>query len=299
MSVGPISYDLQQAAIECCGRVFHWKNNLKALLLRCGVSENVWLKYEQEAKFKIARAILSDLDQAGENGKRVQHRIIAEFAGMQTLPDQDVPDKEAAKNALLKLKKLASNSVVVTADEERRAAERAKQAEKRAENIKGRASSLATIREEFNVLVMGKQSKQGRGYSLEDILQQLFMLNEIEYHPPYRTTTEQIDGWFSYDGTQYLVEARWRETTPTKGDILEFQGKVRGKLHGTRGLFVSAVGFRDEVVDDLDKAENCVLLMDGRDLMHILEDRIGLIDGLDHKITQASKRGIVFAPLLT
>jgi hypothetical protein len=299
MSVGPISYDLQQAAIECCGRVFHWKNNLKALLLRCGVSENVWLKYEQEAKFKIARAVFSDLDQAGENGKRIQHRIIAEFARMQTLPDQDVPDKEAAKNALLKLKKLASTSVVVSADEERRAAERAKQAEKRAEDLMGRASSLGTIRDEFNNLVMGKQSKQVRGYSLEDILQKLFMLNEIEYHPPYRTSTEQIDGWFSYDGTQYLVEARWRETTPTKGDILEFQGKVRGKLHGTRGLFVSAIGFRDEVVADLDKAENCVLLMDGRDLMHILEDRIGLIDGLEHKITQASKRGVVFAPLLT
>ncbi len=298
MSVGQVSYDLQQAAIECCGRVFHWKNNLKSLLLRCGVSENVWLKYEQDAKFKIARAIFSDLDQSGENGRRVQHRIIAEFAAMQTLPDEDVPDKEVAKNALLKLKKLASASVVVTADEERRVVERAKAAEKRAENLKGRASSLANIRDQFNLLVMGQQSKQGRGYSLEEILQQLFTLSEIEYHPPYRTSTEQIDGWFSFNGTPYLVEARWRETTPTKGDILEFQGKVRGKLHGTRGLFVSAVGFRSEVVEDLDKAENCVLLMDGRDLTHILEERIGLVDGLEHKITQASKRGIVFAPLL-
>lgn len=124
------------------------------------------------------------------------------------------------------------------------------------------------------------------------------MLNEIEYHPPYRTSTEQVDGFFSYDGTKYLVEARWRATQPTKGDIMEFQGKVQDRVHGTRGLFVSATGFRHEVVNDISRKENLVLLMDGQDLIHILEDRIGLIDALEHKITRASKEGVVFAPLL-
>lgn len=93
------------------------------------------------------------------------------------------------------------------------------------------------------------------------------------------------------------MEDRWRKLTPTKGDLLEFRGKVEGKLGGTRGVFISVAGFRAEVIDDWEKRANLIIFVDGRDLMTILEGSVSLIDALDHKIAKASQVGIPFAPL--
>ena len=292
-----ISLDLQEAVIECCGRVFYYKNQLKALLLRSGISEQAYLRYESLEKFKIARNLMGDLDQVGENGIRIQHRLVSEFAKMRTLPYKDVPDPQAAVAALQKLKRLASTSVVVTEEVERQAEERRRVAETRVTTVLDRSKKLNELKERFCELALGKESPQRRGYRLEDVLKELLALSEIEYHPPFKTTTEQIDGWFRYKGTEYLVEDRWRKEAPTKGDLLEFRGKVEGKLGGTRGVFVSIAGFRIEVIEDWDKRSNLIIFVDGRDLMAVLEDRVSFIDALDHKIAKASQEGLPFAPV--
>jgi len=292
-----ISVDLQEAVIECCGRVCHYKGDLKKLLLRSGVSEQAYKRYESLEKFKIARNLMGDLDRAGDDGVRAQHRLVSEFALMQSLPFKDLPDPEAAKLALQNLKKLASVSIIVTEEEERRASARRKAATIRNEAVQSRDGQLSGLKTKFSELIMGKRSPQSRGYALEDILKDLFGINEIEYHPPYKTETEQIDGWFAYKGTEYLVESRWRKAAPTKGDLLEFRGKVEDKLGGTRGLFLSVAGFRSEVIEDWDKRGNLIIFVDGQDLTAILEDRISLPDALDHKIEKASQRGLPFAPL--
>ncbi len=296
MSLDPISYDLRQAVIQCCGKVFHYKGDLKDLLLRCGISEGVWRKYEQLEKFKIARSILSDLDAAGVNGSEIQHRIVNEFATMQKLTSKDLPDIEGAKSALLTLKQLAGKSVIVTQEERRKSAERQTKSNERIAAISNKNVRKEALRTRFNALFTAGDP-QARGYSLEDLLQELFELSEVEYFPPYKTGPEQIDGMFKYQGHHYLIESRWRKSPPTKGDILEFQGKVRGKYSGTRGMFVSMVGFRQEVIDDLDKGENPVFLVDGRDLIEIMEDRVELIDALEQKILAASKNGNLYSTL--
>lgn len=292
-----ISLDLQEAVVECCGRVFYYKNQLKGLMLRCGVSEQSYLRYEALEKFKIARNLLADLDRIGENGVRIQHRLVSEFARMQTLPFKDVPDPQAAIQALQRLRKLASASVVVTEEVERQANERRDTAASRVSKLIGRSDRLAEANSRFGELALGKRSPQERGYALEDILQEILALSEIEYHPPFRTATEQIDGWFRYKGTEYLVESRWRKAPPTKGDLMEFRGKVEGKLGGTRGVFVSVAGFRKEVIEDWDRRGNLIIFVNGQDLAAILEDRVSLSDALDHKIAKASQEGVPFAPV--
>ncbi len=297
MSLQRPSLDIQEALIQCCGTVFHYKTKLKALLIRCGVSENTYLKYAGDFKFTIARSILSDLDGLGEDGIRVQHRMIAEFASMQTLPEKDVPNPEKAKVSLSEIKKLASMMTLVTESDERQIEERKRKAQQRSLMVESRRAKLNEIKETFYHFSTKQDEAQGRGYVLEQIIQDLLVLNDLDYHPPYKTVTEQIDGWFSFKGIEYLIEARWRKVHPTKGDLLEFQGKVLGKLHGTRGLFISVIGFRPEVISDWDKAENHLILMDGRDLMEILEDRISFADAIDHKVSIASQQGLPFCPV--
>ncbi len=73
--------------MQACGTVFWYKDPLKDMLLRAGVPDAMYKRYEEEAKFKIARHILGELDKAGNNGWQVQHNIAGEFAAMSGIPD--------------------------------------------------------------------------------------------------------------------------------------------------------------------------------------------------------------------
>lgn len=270
---------------------------MKAIFLRCGISENVWNKHQHLKKFPLARAILSELDRAGDNGVMAQHRLVTEFAKILKLNYNDLPDPEGAKSALISLRALASRSVAIIDDKHKKSEERIKLNEEIVNSVKHRADGIEELRKKFNALTLSSEDPAGRGFTLEKILQDLFQIEGIEYHPPFRTGPEQLDGLFVYDSCHYLVEARWRKTFPTKGDLLEFRGKVDGKIRNTRGMFVSISGFREEVLNDMDKGNNPIILFDGRDLIEIFEGRVRLKDALDEKILQASKKGILFCPI--
>ena len=60
--------------------------------------------------------------------------------------------------------------------------------------------------------------------------------------------TNRSTGSFHFRGFTYLVEARWRGQPPTTGDLADFKVQVDGKLESTRGLFISIIGFNDEIL---------------------------------------------------
>lgn len=138
---------------------------------------------------------------------------------------------------------------------------------------------------------------QQRGYDLEELIGDLFKLNAIPYHPPYRKgKVEQTDGFFTFNGLQYLIEARWWKKPPAIRDLRSFSLKVGAKIESTRGLFVSVAGFRDEVLDEARPIRN-LIYMSGHDLALILEGHYPLSRALQIKIDQAAQRGIFFYPL--
>ena len=112
-----------------------------------------------------------------------------------------------------------------------------------------------------------------------------------------RTDTQQIDGHFNFQGFDYLVEAKWRSDQPTEQELGGFQRKVNSQLESTRGFFVSVQGFRTEVAAQFNGHGANLILMDGRDLIHILDGRSDLRDALKRKIERAAQEGIVFTPL--
>jgi hypothetical protein len=157
---------------------------------------------------------------------------------------------------------------------------------------------MEQLRGEFNAMVTAKEDPQGRGYSLEDLLAELFETHEIPYRRPYRTATEQIDGHFRFKEFDYLVEARWRSQMPNEADLAVLRTKVDKKLSSTRGMFVSIIGFRPEVVHEFTRGVSSnIVLMDGQDLTLILEGHVSLVDALDLKIQKAAQEGIIFFPL--
>jgi len=183
-------------------------------------------------------------------------------------------------------------------EEERSHAEqRTTEVRRRQAALAARAQKMEELRAVFGTMVMSHDDPQERGYGLEDLLAELFALHEVQYRPPYRTATEQIDGHFAF-GFDYLVEARWRATPPTEAQIGAFKNTVDKKLTSTRGLFVSVVGFRPEVVLEFTRGTTSnVILMDGQDISLVLEGQVSLVDALDMKIQKAAQEGIIFFPL--
>jgi hypothetical protein len=71
------------------------------------VSAELYDRFAEESKYKIARHLLSELDGLGDEGYQIQRRMVTELAKLRKVPDDNVPDREAALNALRWLKELA------------------------------------------------------------------------------------------------------------------------------------------------------------------------------------------------
>lgn len=293
-----LPFQVREAIVEVCGKAFWLKDPLKSLMLSAGVPPELYERYSDESKFKIARHVLSELDAMGDEGWEIQRRLVTEFCQLRRLPDENVPDPDAGLSALRFLKELAQDQKLFVEREQSEAEQRAQEARRQQAALAARAEKIVELRKVFEELAMAGAHPQARGYSLEDVLAELFELHEIAYRRSYRTPTEEIDGHFGFKGFDYLVEARWRRDPPTEADLAAFKGKVDRKIQSTRGLFVSIVGYRQEVVLQFTRGTTSnIVLIDGQDLVLILEGHISLTDALDLKVQKAAQEGIIYYPL--
>jgi hypothetical protein len=289
--------DVKSSLIEVCGRCFWYKQPLFDMFARAGIPEDAYLKYEHEAKFKIARLLLGDLEAVGEDGYLLQKRLLTELCKLRDVPDRDVPDRDAGLDALRRLKESARAHDLVIEEEKAAGKRRAADADQLVQRARERDRRLGELNAAFSAMA-ASSNVQGRGYGLEDLLKELFALYEIRYRKSYRADGEQIDGFFAFGGFDYLVEARWRKEKPSLQDLLAFKGKVDRKIESTRGMVISILGFDDDVVRRLREAGSAnLILVDGYDLTLILECRVSLIDGLQAKIERAAQEGNIYYPL--
>ena len=293
-----LPFEIREAVVSVCGKCFWLKDPFRAFMLAAGVPAELYDRYAEESKYKIARHILSELDGMDDEGYQIQRRIVTELAKLRKVPDDNVPDREAALNALRWLKELALNHKMIALKTDVDQRSRAEEARQRQAALMARADKMEQLRKSYIDIASATDDPQSRGYSLEDLLSELFAVHEITYRPPYKTVTEQIDGSFSFKGFDYLVEARWRKGPPTEADLAALKTKVDKKITSTRGLFVSIAGFRPEVVLEFTRGVTSnMVLMDGVDLSLILEGRVSLTDALDMKIQKAAQEGIILFPL--
>lgn len=289
-----LPYEVKTAMIEVCGRAFYYKGNLFDVLARAGVPEDMFRRYESDAKFVIARNVIRELEQMGEEGKVTQRRLLTELSSFRSLPDA-AADPDSGLGALRRLKELAAQHDLLV-QKERDEARRRQEEARRSQAIQREAK----LKELYGIFCEMASScdHQARGYDLERLLSELFPLFGLEYRPPYRTTGEQIDGSFHFRGFDYIVESRWRQDRATLANLLEFKGKVDRKIESTRGLFLSILGFMPDAPDRLRQAGSAnLILIDGGDLTLILEGRIGLVEALEAKADKAYQEGRLFYSL--
>lgn len=284
-----LPYEILEAMIQCFGRCFHFKDGVTSFFLSCGVSRELNEKHRDQVKFVWARRVLTELGE-NDNGRLLQRRILTELCKLRNLPDKEVPDRDAGLEALRNLKELAVKHQLFVQESKKVADNRARLQAERQRLIQQRQEKLESLRKVFNNSIKS-DNRQEAGYALEDLLKELFALFEIEYRKSYRTPTQQIDGYFQFEGFGYLVEAKWRQDTPTEGEIGSFKQKVDTKLESTRGIFISIPGYRNTVIEQFSKRGGNIILMDGSHLIEILEGRHDLKDMLKAIIERAAQEG--------
>ena len=109
---------------------------------------------------------------------------------------------------------------------------------------------------------------------------------------------EQIDGSFEWQGSTFLVEARWRSEPANTADLLVLRGKAE-KSDWTRGLFISINGFSDLATPTLQIGRKANLIaMSGHDLILILERHWTLPDALKAKLRHTGETAEAYKPLV-
>jgi hypothetical protein len=155
------------------------------------------------------------------------------------------------------------------------------------------SNMISVLKDDFSRLVM-EQNAQKRGFTFEKFLNSLFTLFDLEPKESFRIVGEQIDGAFTFDGNDFLLEAKWQEKPVDLGDLYKLGGKIEGRLKLTLGLVISINGFTADYNDSKSPLMKTMLLMDGADLMAVLENRIDLKDMFFRKRRHASETGDIF-----
>ncbi len=137
-------------------------------------------------------------------------------------------------------------------------------------------------------------SPQARGFDLERLMYDIFELFDLDPKASFKNTGEQIDGAFSLEGTDYLFEAKWQKNPIGVQDLDAFAAKVKRKLDNTLGVFLSMNNFSPDGVAAHSASRPSVVLMDGADLMAILEERIDFVTLLVRKKRHAAQTGNIY-----
>lgn len=279
--------------------IIYWEKRDLRLFLEDAMKNNVivgTLGWNSTAKSKknltgelVDRMIArKDLYQEDILSLIIEVANMTDFSHFKKWPDWQEKEKKA-KIAVTALRK-HTDGFIEQMKENDRIQER-KQKQKMALEAKQHfEQKLEKLKNDFYT-ILGIENAQAKGYELEKWLHELFLLFDLDPKPSYKTEYEQIDGAFTHDGTDYLMEAKWKKDLTPLDDLRGFGAKVKSKLKNALGVFISINGFVDACKSCKDEIVMQILLIDGRNLMEVLEGRIRLDDMIREKRRKAAFTG--------
>jgi hypothetical protein len=243
------------------------------------------------------------VDYLARNQKKCQGQLlrlmtevcrVEDFSHLKHLDDGERKAERAAQ-AVAALRALVTPHEELLA-EQRAAEECRRRAYERSLKDQAVRQELASIMQRYSTMLRPGDEQQ-RGYELEQVLNELFQLFDLDPKEPFRVKGERIDGAFTFENTDYLLEAKWQAQPADTQDLDAFKGKITRKLDNTLGLFLSINGFRRNAVELHSTIRPVMILMDGSDLWAVLEGRIDLLQLLLRKRRHAALRGEVYLPI--
>ncbi len=293
-----ISVAAIQSLKEALSLVYWYKSELRSFLSQslsdpAVLSRLNWNDYKRN----IVATLVDHLSANEEIYQRDLIRLISEvcqvtdFSHLLKLEDGKTKAAEAERAVKALREQWKGHRDIV--EENRKAEERRKLAHDRLMEVNAVQNELEKLKEKYFDLV-SSSNPQKRGYSLEKIIKGLFDLFELDPRASFRITGEQIDGAFTFEGTDYLLEAKWQQKPVIAKDLDGLAGKLSRKLENTLGLFLSINGFSEDAVKAHSSGRRLIILMDGSDLMAVLEGRIDLVQLLLRKRRKAAETGNIY-----
>jgi len=297
-----VSQKLSPAALvalrEALASIYWYKADLKSFLHSCLADKAILARLNWD---KYKRQVIDDLltkmaaDQESHLGDLT--RLCRAVAGMTSFAHLLALEggQQKAHRAALAVKELEAmlrphdervEEEQAIADRQRRAAEMLKASGAVREK-------LSELNRRYAALVVSTEP-QARGFELERLMYDLFELFDLDPKASFKNTGEQVDGAFSLEGTDYLFEAKWHNTPTVAQDLDAFASKVRRKLENTLGVFLSINGFSEDGVLAHSSGQPSIVLMDGPDLMAVLEERIDFVTLLIRKKRHAAQTGNIY-----
>lgn len=205
----------------------------------------------------------------------------------------DSGDKiKKAKASVLKLRQQAKGYFDTIAELKKAEEQRERNREKLKSSIDYQ-QKLEDLKVKF-FNIASNTNPQQKGFQFEKFLNELFIFFDLDPKSSFKIVGEQIDGAFTFDKTDYLLEAKWQEKEISAADLYTFGGKIQGKLKNTLGLFISLGAYSKECTETSNPSTKSMILMDGMDLMQVLEGRIGLNELILIKRRHASQTGDIY-----
>lgn len=283
---------------EALCAVYWYKADLRSFLQQCLDDTRMlaslnWDNYKRQIVSDLVDRLGQDQDRHLGDLTRLCHEVctINTFSHLEQL-DGGAEKVKRARAAVAQLNKLVEPHDQTQKEHDDIAERQRRAAEKLRSNAAVR-QKLEDIKNRYMALVVSDNA-QGRGFELEKVMYDLFELFDLDPKASFRTTGEQIDGAFSLAGTDFLFEARWRQSPSDASDLDSFAAKVRRKLENTVGVFLSINGFSPDGVAAHSSGGAVVILTDGADLMAVLEERIDFVSLLLRKKRHAAQTGEIY-----
>jgi hypothetical protein len=286
---------------EALSTVYWYKSDLKSFLtLALGdplvVNRLNWEDPKRNVVGSLVDFLAGDEERHQDALIRLMLDVAAidDFAHLERL-DAGPSKAEAAMTAVKTLREYTKAHQDVL-DEQEAVARRRQLAHEKRLQTQAVSEALDSIKSKYYTLI-GSTAPQQRGYALERILRQLFELFDMDPRASFKITGEQIDGAFTFERTDFLLEAKWQQELVGIGELDAFAGKISRKLDNTLGLFLSINGYSPDAVSLHTATRPVMILMDGSDLMAVLEGRIELGALLLRKRRHAAQTGELFLPI--
>jgi hypothetical protein len=276
--------------------VYWYKDDLRLFLIAVDLPKGLVARQgwhdSQEYKVRIVGKILDELIESGEDGLGPIRRLIQSVLNIPNFDhlrnlDDGAGKVQAARRSVEALRVLVSRH-----DEtfRKRGIDRNSADNKIVDSIKRRNDELERLSQRFTELV-GSSDPQARGFLFESFLHDLFAAHDLNPRGSFKITGEQIDGAFEFEGTQFLLEAKWEKKLQSASPLDSFARKVERKLENTLGLFIALEGYTDEGIIAFRGGRPAAILMDGEDLALVLQGLVDFRDLLKQKVRHASQTG--------
>ncbi len=283
---------------EALTNIYWYKSDLRSFITNTITNSSIcnhldWSDYKRNIASRLVDILIKNEKTTQKDLLKLIYEIsnINNFTHLAQLED-GTAKVEKAKNSIHSLREMSKGYFDKIKEEE--------QAEKQRKKANDSQLKITAVKDKLNEIkkiffdLVGSSNPQNRGYKLEIVIKDLFELFDLDPKASLKIVGEQIDGAFTFDNTDYILEAKWHKK-PIAIDALDaFGGKLNRRLENTLGLFISINGFSEDAIQAYSTGRGLMILMDGSDLMAILEGRIDLIQLLLRKRRHASQTGNIY-----